>query len=158
MARNFETKSASVEATKAIGEALGILTQPGDYICLEGELGAGKTVFVQGLARGMGVSDQYVTSPTFAIVNEHRGRLILYHIDLYRLSGTDDLTDIGFSEYPGAGVAAVEWPERAAGLLPEERLDVRLEYNGEEARRLIFEARGERHEALLEGLCQTTRW
>jgi tRNA threonylcarbamoyladenosine biosynthesis protein TsaE len=155
---SLETTSASAEATKAIGEVLGALVKPGDYLCLTGELGAGKTVFVQGLAKGMGVTGQYVTSPSYALVNEYRGRLTLYHIDLYRLSGTDDLIEIGFSEYPGTGVAAVEWPERAAGLLPDDRLDVRIEYAGENTRRLLFEARGDRHKALLEGLCQSTRW
>ncbi|HEY6008292.1 MAG TPA: tRNA (adenosine(37)-N6)-threonylcarbamoyltransferase complex ATPase subunit type 1 TsaE, partial [Geobacteraceae bacterium] len=83
------------------------------------------------------------------------GRLMLYHIDLYRLHGPEDMDDIGFPEYPGGGVAAVEWPERAGGYLPGERLDIFIEHDGEEQRRLVFRASGERYETLLEGLCNS---
>lgn len=140
---------------RALGEAVGGLAGPGTYICLHGDLGAGKTTFVQGLARGLGVTEAYITSPSFALVNEYEGRLRLYHIDLYRLSGPDDLGDIGFTEYPGAGVAAVEWPERAGGLVPDERLDMHIEY-ADDGREVTFTAHGKRYGALLEGLCLTS--
>jgi len=153
-----EMTTAGASGTRAAGEALGRLLRAGDYVCLEGELGAGKTTFVQGMARGLGVADAYVTSPSFALVNEYKGRFPFYHIDLYRLSGPEDLEDIGFTEFPGVGVAAVEWPERATGLLPDERLDIKVEYAGPEGRKLTFRALGKRYESLLEELCQSSRW
>jgi tRNA threonylcarbamoyladenosine biosynthesis protein TsaE len=150
--------SGSPETTRELGAALGRLAEAGDCICLYGELGAGKTTFVQGLARGLGVSEEYITSPSFALVNEYRGRLTLYHIDLYRLSGPKDLDDIGFTEYPGGGVAAVEWPERAGDMLPDERLDLRIDYAGGDKRTFTFAAFGERHGSLLEEICRSSRW
>ncbi|MBI5694559.1 MAG: tRNA (adenosine(37)-N6)-threonylcarbamoyltransferase complex ATPase subunit type 1 TsaE [Nitrospirae bacterium] len=143
------------EKTRALGEAVGRLAGAGCYICLYGDLGAGKTTFVQGLAAGLGVTEAYITSPSFALVNEYAGRLTLYHIDLYRLSGPDDLADIGFSEYPGAGVAAVEWPERAGEYLPDERLDIFIEYDGA-GRSIRLAAYGMAYEALLEAICRTS--
>jgi len=148
-----EFVSASPDRTKEIGASLGGLLEKGDYICLYGDLGAGKTTLVQGIARGLGVAEKYITSPSFALVNEYRGRLTLYHIDLYRLSGPEDLDDIGFKEYPGDGVAAVEWPERAEGSLPSGRLEVTMGYEGIDSRRLSFKASDRRHKALLEELC-----
>jgi tRNA threonylcarbamoyladenosine biosynthesis protein TsaE len=157
MARTLDILSGSPEKTKETAAALGALLKAGDYLCLHGDLGAGKTTFVQGLAAGLGVEDEYITSPSFALVNQYAGRLTLYHIDLYRLRGPEDMDDIGFPEYPGGGVAAVEWPERAGGYLPGERLDIFIEHDGEKKRRLVFRASGERYEALLEGLCNSCR-
>ena len=157
MTRELTLVSGSAGRTKEIGRRLGELIWQGGYICLYGELGAGKTTFVQGLAEGLGVKDAYVTSPSFALVNEYRGRLALYHIDLYRLSGPPELEDTGFSEYPGDGVAAVEWPERAAGLLPEDRLDITMEAGGGEDRKITLRAYGERYVRLLEDTCQSFR-
>lgn len=150
--------SGSPERTRDAGRALGGLLKRGAYICLYGELGAGKTTFVQGIASGLAVKEKYITSPSFSIINEYRGRLNLYHIDLYRLSGPADLEGIGFFEYPGDGVAAVEWPERAKGLLPDERLDITIEDTGEGSRRITLVARGNAYESILEGLCRITRW
>ncbi len=157
MRRELTLESGSSVRTKDIGRRLGELIWKGGYICLYGELGAGKTTFVQGLAEGLGVLDPYVTSPSFALVNEYSGRLALYHIDLYRLSSPADLDDTGFSEYPGDGVAAVEWPERAAGLLPEHRLDITIEASGGDARKITFRAAGELYMRLLEDLCRSFR-
>ena len=145
----FIISSRSSRQTKDLGEALGALLSGGEYICLRGDLGAGKTTFVQGLASGLGVKEEYITSPSFALVNEYAGRTPLYHIDLYRLSGPEDIEDIGFAEYPGEGVAAVEWPERAGDFLPGDRLEISIEYEGE-GRRMNFMATGERHRRLLE--------
>jgi len=155
MSSSLDILASSPEKTKETAAALGALLEAGDYLCLHGELGAGKTTFVQGLAEGLGVEDEYITSPSFALVNQYAGRLTLYHIDLYRLRGPEDMDGIGFAEYPGTGVAAVEWPERAGDSLPGERLDIFIEYDGEKQRRLVFRASGERYEALLEELCNS---
>ncbi|MCR4401363.1 MAG: tRNA (adenosine(37)-N6)-threonylcarbamoyltransferase complex ATPase subunit type 1 TsaE [Firmicutes bacterium] len=119
-------RACSPRDTRKLGEALGRLLGPGDVVCLEGHLGAGKTVFVQGLAAGMEVKGR-VTSPTFTIVHEHPGKVPLYHIDAYRLEGVSDAETAGIDEcLYGGGAAAVEWPERIRHLLPEERLDVEI--------------------------------
>lgn len=151
-------ESDSPGKTREAGRVLGRLLKEGAYICLYGELGAGKTTFVQGIADGLEVKEKYITSPSFAIINEYKGRLDFYHIDLYRLYGPADLEGVGFFEYPGKGVAAVEWPERAKGLLPDERLDVTIESFGESSRRITLVARGNVYESLLEGLCRIIPW
>ena len=158
MAVTVTFHSGSAGQTRELGEAVGRLAGSGCYICLYGELGTGKTTFVQGLAKGLGVGDAYITSPSFALVNEYRGRLNLYHIDLYRLSGPADVDGMGFAEYPGDGVAAVEWPERAGGGLPDTRLDVRIEYEGDAGRRIVMTALGKEYEDLLEVVCRNIRW
>ena len=96
-------------------------------ICLYGDLGAGKTAFVQGLAKGLGVTE-YITSPTFTIVNVYEsGRLPLYHFDMYRLADCDEAYEIGYEEYVyGSGISVIEWPENIADILPENRYDVRI--------------------------------
>ena len=111
---------SSVEATWGLARQLAEELKPGDVLCLEGDLGAGKTTFVQGLAAALGVSGR-VTSPTFCLVQEHSspdGRLLV-HMDLYRLSSEDDVLAIGWEDYLARGaVLAVEWPERAGTLVP----------------------------------------
>lgn len=119
-------RAFSPRDTRRLGEVLGKLLGPGDVVCLEGELGAGKTVFVQGVAAGMGVRGR-VVSPTFTIIHEHPGKVPLYHIDAYRLEGVPDAETVGIEEcLYGAGAVAIEWPERIRELLPEERLDVEI--------------------------------
>lgn len=109
--------SRSVEQTEKIGEDIGKDIHAPVVIWLYGDLGAGKTAFVRGLARGLGITDR-VTSPTFTLVNEYYGRLPLFHFDLYRLSGMDELYDIGWEDYLAReGVCAVEWSERAGERL-----------------------------------------
>ncbi len=111
------TRSAG--ETLSLGRRLGRLLGPGTVLALRGELGAGKTCFVQGLARGLGVKEDHVVSPTFVLVREYRGRLPLYHIDLYRLSAGREVESLGLEEYlEGEGVCAVEWAEKAEGILP----------------------------------------
>ncbi|MBR4099032.1 MAG: tRNA (adenosine(37)-N6)-threonylcarbamoyltransferase complex ATPase subunit type 1 TsaE [Clostridium sp.] len=114
--------------TEALGERLGQALDPGAVLAYTGDLGAGKTAFTRGLARGLGVKDR-VTSPTFTIVNEYEGgRLPLFHFDLYRLGGEDELFEIGWEDYLArGGVCAVEWSENAAGALddPIIRIDIR---------------------------------
>lgn len=111
---------ASHEDTLNLGKKIGDVLKPGDILLLEGNLGAGKTTFTQGLAEGLGV-DEFVNSPTFVIINEYfSGHLPLYHMDLYRLEDEAQLYDLGVEEYFfGNGVSVVEWPEIALSLLPE---------------------------------------
>lgn len=134
--------------TERLGERLGRAALAGDVFALWGELGTGKTVFVRGLARGMGVSGP-VSSPTFVLVNEYEGAVPLYHVDFYRLDPTQ-LSNVGWEEYLDmGGVVAIEWPDRAVTSLPRERLDVRLEHVADSKRAVRLEAHGARAQALL---------
>lgn len=116
------------EATRALGARLGRWAQAGDIVACRGALGAGKTTFIQGFAAGLGVGeDDYVRSPTFALVQAYHGRLPLYHFDLYRLSSCAEVQDIGFDEYLEAGgVSIIEWADKFPELLPPMRLDVSI--------------------------------
>lgn len=125
MLLTFMTKKP--EETFALGERLAAYLPPGIVILLTGELGAGKTLFAQGIARGLKVSD-HVTSPTFTIVNEYQGRLSLFHIDAYRLEGEREMEEIGLEEYfNSSGVTLVEWPERIQPFLPPAYLKIDLQ-------------------------------
>lgn len=146
----FSIVTASTEQTWRTGEALGRLLEPGDLVCLYGDLGAGKTQFSFGIARGLEVRDQYVTSPTFVFVNEYEGRLPFYHIDLYRLKEVSELESIGFEEYIDSdGATVIEWAERAEEALPDERLSVYLSHVNDRSREIGFLAEGKRYEGLL---------
>ena len=125
--------------TESIGEKLGQTLPAGTVIAYEGDLGAGKTAFTRGLARGLGYCDP-VTSPTYTIVNEYLGgRLPLFHFDMYRLRSSDDLWDIGWEDYLDRnGICAVEWSENVADAL-ENALVVRIEKTGDESRRITLE-------------------
>ena len=129
----------SPEETESIGARLGKLLTSGTVLAYEGDLGAGKTAFTRGLARGLGAQDM-VTSPTYTIVNEYlSGRLPLFHFDMYRLASSDDLWDIGWEDYlDRGGVCAVEWSENVADAL-EDAIRVRIEKIGDENRRITIE-------------------
>lgn len=138
------------EDTRMLGYTLASLLQPGDIVILTGELGAGKTTLVQGLARGLGIGNK-VSSPTFVLIREYQGRYPLFHVDLYRLEGEQALEELGLEEYwERGGITVIEWGERLP-LLPSEYLRIRLEYAGA-GRRATLEARGERYQELLEEL------
>ncbi|HWS47053.1 MAG TPA: tRNA (adenosine(37)-N6)-threonylcarbamoyltransferase complex ATPase subunit type 1 TsaE [Acidimicrobiia bacterium] len=113
------------EATESVGEEIGRQLRAGDLVVLAGELGAGKTTFVKGVARGLGVTDP-VTSPTFTIVQEYGGRVPLAHVDVYRLVRIQELHDIGFEELLEGHVVIVEWGDVIARALPADRLEVRI--------------------------------
>jgi len=134
----------SLELTKTLGQNLGRIVEPGDIITLGGTLGAGKTALTQAIALGLGVDPQiYVTSPTFSIMHEYRGRIPLYHMDLYRLAGEDEIESLGFTEYLyGSGICVIEWPERLGSLMPPERLHIELDITGEASRTAILTAHG----------------
>lgn len=135
-ARIVVTRSA--EETEAVGEALARELTAGDVLALYGDLGAGKTCLVRGLARGLGATGT-VTSPTFTLIHEYPGPLPLYHLDLYRLRSADELEDLGAEDYLyGAGVSAVEWAEKGGALLPQRRWDVRFEVLDGDARRVTL--------------------
>ena len=133
-----EYTTAGEEQTEALGFRLGQLIQPGAVIAYTGDLGAGKTAFTRGLARGLGIPDR-VTSPTFTIVNEYEGgRLPLFHFDLYRLASSDELFEIGWEDYlRRGGVCAVEWSENAAGALERDTVRVDLRRGAEDGQRVI---------------------
>jgi tRNA threonylcarbamoyladenosine biosynthesis protein TsaE len=151
----FSVSTSGPERTWRIGRLLGELLDAGDTVCLYGDLGAGKTNFTYGIAQGLDVREQYITSPTFTFVNEYQGRVPLYHIDLYRLKDTDELENIGFEEYlESDGVTVIEWAERAEDALPVEGLSVYLTYVDDNSRELGFLGEGERYEKLVEALKQ----
>ncbi len=147
-----EFTSRSASETFAFGERLGRQVGPGSVLCLYGELGAGKTVLTKGIARGAGVADEReVTSPTFVLVHEHEGRLPIYHLDAYRLHGAEELLDIGIEEYfYGRGICIVEWADRAAAILPADRLDITLHHRGPNERTIVWQAHGPQHARLVE--------
>ena len=124
--------------TEKVGEALGKVLQPGSILAYEGDLGAGKTAFTRGLARGLGAAEQ-VTSPTYTIVNEYlSGRMPLFHFDMYRLSSSDDLWDIGWEDYlERGGVCAVEWSENVRDAM-EDAITVCIQKLGEETRKITI--------------------
>ena len=125
--------------TEAVGQALGKVLAPGMVLAYEGDLGAGKTAFTRGLARGLGCTEQ-VTSPTYTIVNEYlSGRLPLFHFDMYRLRSAEDLWDIGWDDYLDRnGVCAVEWSENVQQAM-EGAVRIRIEKLGEDSRRILIE-------------------
>jgi tRNA threonylcarbamoyladenosine biosynthesis protein TsaE len=135
--------TATPEETAAAGEALGRGLGPGDVVALYGELGAGKTCFVQGLARGLGVAS-HATSPTFVLVNQYRGRLPVHHVDTYRTSSLTELIDLGLVDLMGGdGVTLIEWADKAEPLLPGRTVRVRIEGVGDEPRTIsIADPRG----------------
>ena len=139
----LHTQSESPEETEAVGFAMASIVQPGSVIALYGDLAAGKTCFVRGLARGLNVQEP-VSSPTFTIVNEYHGTQTVFHLDLYRLTTVGEIYDLGYEElFDGPpGICVIEWAERAEGLLPSERVDVRFEHMGEDVRRISIESHG----------------
>ena len=125
--------------TEALGERFGRTVPDGAVVALYGELGSGKTAFVRGMARGMGL-DCLVNSPTFTIVNEYLGRRSLFHFDMYRLGSADELFDIGWEDYLNrGGVCAVEWSENVSDAFEGDEIRVRFEKLGDETRRITIE-------------------
>jgi tRNA threonylcarbamoyladenosine biosynthesis protein TsaE len=146
-----ELISESAIDTFNYGRILGGLLESGDFVALIGDLGAGKTHFVKGIAHGLGVSpDEPVCSPSYTILNIHQGRIPLYHFDLYRLNDEGQVSDLGFEEYfDGPGVTVVEWADRLGSLMPQDNLRVVFCLEGVERRRLCFQPAGDRSRGLL---------
>jgi tRNA threonylcarbamoyladenosine biosynthesis protein TsaE len=138
--RKFTTRSAG--ETRELGRSLSSCLQPGQVVCLRGELGSGKTCLAQGICLGWGVSEP-VVSPSFTLVNEYQGRSPVYHFDLYRLKSPGELENIGYLEYlEGGGLVLIEWPENAGKELPQDRLDIAIGSGKGDERSFTAEPRG----------------
>jgi tRNA threonylcarbamoyladenosine biosynthesis protein TsaE len=145
-------ESRSPHETKSWGRRLASLLEGGELLGLIGDLGAGKTCFIKGLAHGLNLREEDIVSPTFTMIQEHRGRLPLYHIDLYRLEEAT-LDDLGLREYLfSEGIAAVEWFERLRGGAEMDYLAVRISYAGANLRRIEFSAVDSRHAQIISKL------
>ncbi len=155
-AHMLEFFSRSPEQTRRIGMRLGGSLKTGDVICLQGNLGAGKTTFVQGLAQGWGSMDA-VSSPTFILVNMYRradgGQL--FHLDAYRLDSTPEAEELDLDTMLAEGALIVEWPERLGNLIPNENLWIDLDHIADEHRQMNFHAHGNRYDELLDGVRQS---
>lgn len=134
--KTYNFTLSDLRETEKFGESFGRHAQPGDVLCLDGDLGAGKTTLSQYIAKGLGVpSDCYVTSPSFAIMHEYPGRIPLYHMDFYRLHDYTEVTDLGFDEYFYlSGLTIVEWSERAEGILPDHKVTLQMTIFNENSR------------------------
>lgn len=145
----FTIESKSAHETKAWGRRLASLLEGGELLGLIGDLGAGKTCFIKGLARGLALREEDILSPTFTLIQEHHGRVPLFHIDLYRLDAAS-LDDLGLREYLfSEGIAAVEWFERLREAEELDFLAVRISYSSANTRRIEFSATGEKHAAVI---------
>ncbi len=140
----MQSISYSVEETEALGEKLARELRPGDVVTLIGEIGAGKTTFVRGLARGLGVPAGSVASPSFVLVRQYTsGRMPLYHADLFRLENLPQAANVGLEEcYEAGGVTLIEWANKVPGVLPEQFLEIRFEAMDSESRRLTAVSHG----------------
>jgi tRNA threonylcarbamoyladenosine biosynthesis protein TsaE len=148
--------SHSETQTRRLGARLGHLLQPGDVLALVGDLGSGKTRWVQGVCLGLGVTDP-VVSPTFTLVNEYQGRWPVYHIDLYRLANAAEVLTFGLEEYLyGSGISMIEWADRANNFLPATYLTVELYHLEETKRRVVLRPRGQHFIKLVEAFKEFT--
>ena len=137
MPSDLRIKTKGPEETQDVGRILGQHAQPGDIFLLSGPLGAGKTCLTQGIAMGLGVAG-HVRSPTFVLMTRYQGRLLLHHIDLYRLGGPEEVWDLGLEEQLfGGGVCVIEWADRASELFPSECMAVSLDYGETDDQRII---------------------
>jgi tRNA threonylcarbamoyladenosine biosynthesis protein TsaE len=149
----LELHTSSPEQTQQLGVAVGERARAGDVFLLSGPLGAGKTCFTQGLARGLAV-EGYVRSPTFVLMTRHRGRLTLHHIDLYRIGSPEEAWDLGLDEQLfSSGVCVIEWAERAEDLLPDDALWLEFNYgDSESVREIAIDCQSSRFDQLLSHL------
>jgi tRNA threonylcarbamoyladenosine biosynthesis protein TsaE len=154
---HIQITTHSVEETKKLGETLGAMLKQAIIIALAGELGSGKTAFVQGLAKGLDISEKYyITSPTFTLINEYPGRHRLFHVDLYRIEHISELEDIGLDEVLNQdAVIAIEWADRLSGDLFSDHLAFQFTLTGEESRQIDIFAYGHQAGNLLKALPKT---
>jgi tRNA threonylcarbamoyladenosine biosynthesis protein TsaE len=147
----LQTNNAS--ETIRFGRWIGNLLRPGDVVALVGELGAGKTQLIKGLAAGVGVrKSTYLSSPSFTLINEYSAEVPFYHIDLFRLNSEREAGELGLEEYfQGEGITAIEWADKIPSLLPEEILWIHIAYTGKNSRSLEVIGMGKRYEEFLKG-------
>jgi tRNA threonylcarbamoyladenosine biosynthesis protein TsaE len=157
--RRIRCRSSSPEDTRAIAAALAPALRPGDVVALSGDLGAGKTCFVQGAAWALGVTER-VTSPTFILLREHQGRMPIRHLDVYRLSNLQELTDLGFEELlDHSSIVFIEWGDAIRPLLPDEFLEVELRGDADDERAIDVHAHGPAWNGRLASIADTlTAW
>lgn len=137
MEKEFITNSP--EETVALGKEFAEKLSPGDIVCLKGELGAGKTHFVKGMAEALGIDRKEVSSPTFTLINEYAGEQMLYHFDCYRLNSPREALEIGVDEYLyGEGISVIEWPERIESLIPPEAIWISIEAPDRNTRKFVI--------------------
>ena len=147
---HFKTTTHRPEETYNLGMSIGKLAIHDDVFLLVGNLGTGKTCLTQGIGRGLGIKE-YIPSPSFVLIRQFYGRLILYHIDLYRLDLPQEIAFLGLEDYLyGGGVCVIEWAEKGLTLMPPEYLLIKIDYLGDTKRNLEFEARGNRYEEILD--------
>ena len=142
------TQSKSTSETIRIGKGIGSRLRAGDVVALVGELGAGKTQFIKGLAAGAGVGKPtYVSSPSFTLINEYPGKVPFYHIDLFRLESQKEAEGLGLEDYlHGGGITAIEWADKIPSLLPGEMLSIHMVYTGKNTRSIEMTGKGKRYE------------
>ena len=147
----IEIISESAGQTEEIAYLIGKKLRAGDVLALSGELGSGKTCFTAGLARGLGVNEEYqITSPTFTLINEYPARCRLYHFDVYRLKGYSDFEDLGYEEYFCAnGVCVIEWAEKIVQILPADAFFISFEYVDENKRKIVIKGLKDRLKELV---------
>jgi tRNA threonylcarbamoyladenosine biosynthesis protein TsaE len=138
--------SKSTSETIRIGKSIGSRLLPGDVVALVGELGAGKTQFIKGLAAGVGIGNPtYISSPSFTLINEYPGKIPFYHIDLFRLEREKEAEELGLEDYfQGGGITAIEWADKIISLLPKEMLFIHIAYTGKNTRSLEITGKGKR--------------
>lgn len=143
----------NLQDTDRLGKIIGENLQAGSVICLEGDLGAGKTTLTQSIAKGMLIED-YVTSPTFTIIKEYTGRLNLYHMDAYRLESEEDMIDLGYDEYINSdGVCIIEWASKIKGLLPSSAININIAIDYESGKRYLnISGTGKQFDNIVEAL------
>lgn len=142
----------NLKDTEKVGTIISRCLEKGTVLCLDGDLGVGKTALTQFIAKEFGV-DEYITSPTFTIIKEYQGRLPFYHMDVYRIDSEDDMYDLGYDEYIySEGVTIIEWSHKIKGILPDERINIEIQRVDDQSRLMIIEGKGKTFEKLAEEL------
>ena len=149
----MEIKLSNLKETEEFGFRLGSLLKSGDILCLNGNLGAGKTTMTKSIGLGLGV-EEYITSPTFTLINEYKGRIPVYHFDVYRLENADELYDLGFDEYfYGKGVCIIEWADKIEKMIPKTRIVIDIEKGNNEYERILYiSGHGQSYDELIKEL------
>ena len=149
---NLTIITNSPEETKKIGKEVSKLARPGDLLAFYGELGAGKTCFIQGISQQLEVKD-YVTSPSFTIINEYQGKIPIYHFDLFRLNSAEEILELGYEEYfYGEGLTVIEWAEKIEQFLPKEHLKIDIKFKDRYERIISFISQEDRFKKFLKEL------